>query len=135
MKQSLPGIKNISVLPCAGIPQHAMAKCLSDIPVGLNCNTSNLDIYPESSLEVESNYTNGDYYENLTLKFTSTTRIPKQRKMALVITDTEGHNYLIGTKDRPFPVIEYTREISGSRNIYDIKVTFSGKRALIPCAI
>ena len=85
MKQSLPGIKNISVLPCAGIPQHAMAKCLSDIPVGLNCNTSNLDIYPESSLEVESNYTNGDYYENLTLKFTSTTRIPKQRKMALVV--------------------------------------------------
>ena len=98
MKQSLPGIKNISVLPCAGIPQHAMAKCLSDIPVGLNCNTSNLDIYPESSLEVESNYTNGDYYENLTLKFTSTTRIPKQRKMALVVTDVEGKNYLIGTK-------------------------------------
>ena len=135
MKQSLPGIKNISILPCAGIPQHAMAKCLSDIPVGLSCSASKLDIYPEASLEVESDYTNGDYHENLTLKFTSTTKIPKSRKMALVVTDVEGKNYLIGTKERPYPVIEYTMEISGSRNIYDIKVTFSGKRALIPCAI
>ena len=135
MKQSLPGIKNISILPCAGIPQHVMAKCLSDIPVGLSCSASKLDIYPEASLEVESDYTNGDYHENLTLKFTSTTKIPKSRKMALVVTDVEGKNYLIGTKERPYPVIEYTMEISGSRNIYDIKVTFSGKRALIPCAI
>lgn len=135
MKQSLPGIKNISILPCAELPLHAMAKCMSNIPVGINCDASNLDIYPECSLEVESKYTNGDYFENLSLEFTSTTRIPKNPKMAFVITDIEGHNYLIGTKERPFPVIEYTREISGSRNIYDTKVTFSGKRALIPCAI
>jgi hypothetical protein len=55
--------------------------------------------------------------------------------MALVVTDVEGENYLIGTKERPYPVIEYTREISGSNRVYDVKVTFSGKRALIPCAI
>ena len=135
MKQSLPGIKNISILPCAGLPQYAMAKSLSDIPVGINCATSNLDIYPEYSLEVESKYTNGNYFENLSLEFTSTTRIPKNPKMAVVITDVEGNNFLIGTKERPYPVIEYTKGVSGTSNIYEIKVTFSGKRALIPCAI
>jgi hypothetical protein len=61
--------------------------------------------------------------------------LPNAHKMALVVTDVEGENYLIGTKERPYPVIEYTREISGSNRVYDVKVTFSGKRALIPCAI
>ena len=42
MKQSLPGIKEIKILPCAGLPQHAMAKCMSDIPVGINCAASAL---------------------------------------------------------------------------------------------
>lgn len=135
MKQSLPGIKEIKILPCAGLPQHAMAKCESDIPVGINCAASLLDIFPEHSLELESKYENGGYYESLTLKFLTTTRIPNARKMALVVTDVEGENYLIGTKERPYPVIEYTREISGTNRVYDVKVTFSGKRALIPCAI
>ena len=77
----------------------------------------------------------GTYYESTTLQFTTTDEIQQSQELAFVVTDVHDKSYLIGCKEAPYPVVDITTNLDKDNNISHVKVSFSRKKSLIPCAV
>ena len=49
---------------------------------------------------------NNDTLEKVKLSFSTTSQLPAHEHLAFVIQTVDGKQYLIGTADKPFPVIK-----------------------------
>lgn len=134
MKQSLPALKSIAYLPCSLVSPDTLEKYLAGIPVGIFAAVTPVVHFDSSSCEAEAEYNNGVSYEKTTLQFRTTDDIPRSQDIAFVITDVQGKSYLIGHLERPYPMVAVTFTIDKDTNIYEVKVSFSSRKALIPCA-
>lgn len=65
--------------------------------------------------------------------FASRFRIPYP--LAFIVMDAQENYFLIGAKEKPYPIVEITKGLSPDANVNDIKVTFSRRKSLIPCSI
>ena len=134
MKQSLPALKSIAYLPCSLLPPDTLEKYLTGIPVGIFAAVTPVVYFDSSSCEAEAEYHNGVSYEKTTLKFRTTDEIPRSQDIAFVITDVQGKSYLIGHRELPYPMVAITSVIDKDTNIFEVKVAFSARKSLIPCA-
>ena len=57
------------------------------------------------------------------------------QQLAFVVTDVNNHTYVIGCKEAPYPVVDITTKVDDDNNISHVKVSFSRKKSLIPCAV
>ena len=135
MKQSLPGITSIATLPCLSVPLFAMEKALSGIPVGIMAKPSPVTLYGVTSCEAESEYDNASYLEKVTLQFETTDSIDTSSPLAFVVHDANRRTFLIGCREAPYPVIEINKSNDNERNISKVKVSFTRRKALIPCHV
>lgn len=135
MKQSLPGIKAISFVPCHLLSPNIAEKHRAGIPVGVFSTSTPIEHYGNASCEAESEYINGGYSEKTVLQFTTTDEILQKPELAFVVTDVHDKSYLIGVKEAPFPMVDITQKIDDDTNIYQVKVTFQRQKSLIPCAV
>ena len=125
MKQSLPGITSIAILPYSSVPLFAMEKALSGIPVGIMVKPSPVTLYGVASCEAESEYDNASYLEKVTLQFETTDSIDTSSPLAFVVHDANKRTFLIGCREAPFPVIEINQSNDNERNISKVKVSFA----------
>lgn len=134
-KQSLPGIKAIAFLPCKLLPPNIVEKYRAGVPIGVFAYSKSIEHYGNASCEAESEYIGGGYFEKTSLDFTTTDEIPQTRELAFVVTDVNNHTYAIGCKEAPYPVVDITTNIDKDNNFSHVKVSFSRKKSLIPCAV
>ena len=135
MKQSLPGITAVAILPYSSVPLFAMEKAIAGIPVGIMAKPAYVTLYGIASYESESEYDNASYLEKVTLQFETTDSIDTSSPLAFVIHDANRRTFLIGCREAPFPVIEKNKSNDNERNISKVKVSFTRRKALIPCHV
>lgn len=135
MKQSLPGIKAISFVPCHLLSPNIVEKYRAGVPIGVFSLTTPIEHYGNASCEAESEYIGGGYFEKTSLEFTTTDEIQQMPELAFVVTDVHDKSYLIGVKEAPFPIVNITTKVDNQTDISDVKVIFSRQKSLIPCVI
>ena len=135
MKQSLPALKSIAYLPCSLVSPDTLEKYLASIPVGIFAAVTRVVHFESSTCEAEAEYNNGVSYEKTTLQFRTTDDIPPSQDIAFVVTDVQGKSFLIGHRERPYPMVAVTSIIDKDTNIFEVKVQFSARKSLILCAI
>ena len=123
-KQSLPGIKAISFVPCQHLSPNIVEKYRAGIPVGVFSTSTPLEHYGNASCEAESEYIGGGYFEKTSLDFTTTDEIPQSQELAFVVTDVHDKSYLIGVMEAPFPIVNITTKVDDETNISEVKGTF-----------
>ena len=75
---------------------------------------------------------------NAVLRFRSGVLIPDNGHLAFVVTTPNGENFLIGSKERPFAIMEFEQnsgEPSGNPAGFDYEIKHVGIRSMIPCDI
>ncbi len=135
MKQSLPSIVAISYIPCSSLAPNITEKFIAHLPIGIYPLPTAIEHYGNASCEAEQEYDNNGYVEKTVLQFTTTEDISHYPPLAFVIKDAEGQSYIIGTKEKPYPMMEVTRSIDKETNIYSYKVTFTRRKSLVPCSV
>lgn len=135
MRQSLPGIKFIGYLPCPLLPPNILQKSLAGVPVAIYSPPTPVEHYGNAECVAEQEYDHGSYLENTTLTFTTTGEIPNNLPVAMVVTDVEGKSWVIGFREHPYPIIESKQQTDEEKNIFEIKVTFTSQKSLVPCTV
>lgn len=133
MTQSLPGIASISYLPCHNLAPNIMEKHLAGIPIGVYALSTPVEFFGDASCDAESEYTNGAYAQKTSLQFSTCDNIDNSLPLAFVITDVQGNSFLVGCRERPFPIVEIRKVLDVEKNVFEVKVVSNGRRSLIPC--
>lgn len=92
-------------------------------------------LHGDGECVAESSDENGTTSEKTTLQFTTTTEIPNNQPLAFVVEDAYHQFYLIGSREKPYPVVESTKRIDAEKNVFEVKVTFTAQKSLIPCLV
>jgi hypothetical protein len=135
MKQSLPNIIDIYIVPCASLIPNITEKYRAGLPVAIFPLPTAIEHHGTASCEAEQEYDNGGYSEKTVLQFTTTEDISHYPPLAFVVTDANGQSYVIGTQEAPYPIVEITQTIDKEVNVNNIKVTFTRRKSLVPCVI
>ena len=135
MKQSLPNIIDIYIVPCASLIPNITEKYRAGLPVAIFPLPAPIEHHGSASCEAEQEYDNGGYSEKTVLQFTTTEDISHYPPLAFVVTDANGQSYIIGTQEAPYPIVEITQTIDKEVNVNNIKVTFTRRKSLVPCVI
>lgn len=134
MKQSLPGIERIATVPCQLLSPNIIEKYKAGVPIGVFAITTPIEHYGNASCEAVSEFDEGGYVEKASLHFNTTTEISQQQNLAFVITDVNGKSFVIGCMEAPYPIVNITQKVDEDTNIYEVKVSFTRIKALIPCS-
>ena len=135
MKQSLPGIVAISYIECSELPKNIEMRSLAGIPVAIYGNLTGVCFSGNPTCITESEYDSHAQSERTTLTFVSTCELPVRRRLAFVVQDVNGRNYLIGHLEAPHPTIRCTGSLgtpSEEKAGYTYEVTLIGRKALVP---
>ena len=135
IKQSLPAISVIGFLPCNELPPDVLLKYLSGMPISIFTSPTPIEHYGNASCEAVSEYDNGSRLEKTTLNFTTADEVPERQDLAFIVRDAQGREYVIGQKERPFPIVEISTSVDKDENIKEVKVVFSARKSLIPYSI
>lgn len=135
MIQSLPDIIAVYRVPCSQLIPNITEKYRAHVPVGVYPLPTEIALCGEASCEAEQEYDNGGYWEKTVLQFRTLEVISTTPPQAFIAKDAQGQAYIIGARERPFPIVEVTHTIDKDTNVYNVKVTFSARKSLVPCSI
>ncbi|MCR5314373.1 MAG: hypothetical protein K6E52_00555 [Bacteroidaceae bacterium] len=135
MSPSLPDIIAIYLIPCDSLPANITEKFRAHIPVSIPDVLTQIEHCGNASCEAVQQSDNGAVSEKTVLQFYTAENICLFPPLAFVITDAQNQSYVIGTKERPYPMVEITKGIDRDANRYSVKVTFNRMKSLIPCLI
>ena len=136
--QSLPGITKLGYVPSENLQRQIMQKRLAGLPVGVFTDIIPIDFVGVPTCTTVSDYDNNGRLEKATLKFVTNDNIPIYKDIAFVITDSNNKSWLLGTKEKPRPIIHIehnTGTPSGDVNAYAFEVSLYAHKALIECQI
>lgn len=138
IQQKLPGIKDLGYLPTDNLQRQIMQKYLAGVPVGILTDVTPINFVGTPTCESVSDYDNGGRIEKTTLKFLTNDDIPTYKDIAFVITDCDSKSFIIGTREKPRPIIHVSRfsgQADGEPSAFSFEVTLYAQRSLIPCSI
>lgn len=135
MKFSLPGIVAIAYVECRNLSPDITLRHCCGLPVAVYTTSVPVEHYGDASCEGESDFEKGGYFEKTKLEFRTTDEIPQNKALAFIVEDAQGEHYVIGAREKPFPMVEVTTSIDKDTNIKSVKVTFSAKKSLVPCVV
>ena len=133
--QSLPSIIRIFTVPCAQLAPNIMEKHLAGVPVGIYPLPTEIEQYGTGSCVAESAIEEGSIIEKTTLQFNTTQNIDNTGQVAFIILDANLQYYIIGTKEKPYPLVEVTKAVDRDTNVNTVKVTMARRKSLIPCSV
>lgn len=135
---NIPGITKISIVECNALQQNLEWKCIADIPIGISTDTKPICFSGIPTCEAVTTCLKNDESEKTTLKFNSTVDIPTSIPVAFIITDAQKKSFIIGAKEKPFPIISKTKRTGspeGDSSIISYEVTRESLKSLIPVVI
>lgn len=134
----LPGIVRIGYVPCRLIPEYLTLIAVSGVKPTLTLSLHDIALEGEATCEAEDDFDNNSHLEKATLKFKTLEVLPVDDKLAFAVETAAGDTFLIGAKEKPYPVVKRERNTgvpSGDPATVSYKVTLSTKVALVPCKI
>ena len=135
---NLPGIVAIGYCLCENIQPNIVLKYSSGIPVGVFTEITPVHFFGQPSYDAVEEYDNNGRKLLCTLKFVSNDNIPLHKHLAFVITDASGTSFIIGSRERPYPVIKSSATSgtpSGESNATTYEIKWSSVGMPIRCAI
>lgn len=135
---SLPGIAKIGYCLCENIQPNIVLKHSSGIPVGVFTEIVPVRFFGVPTCETSSEYDSNGRKVVYTLKFVTNDNIPLNKHLAFVITDASGASYIIGSRERPYPVVKSSATSgnpSGESNATTYEIKWSSVGMPIRCAI
>ena len=135
MKQSLPDIVAIHKILCESLVPNITEKCCAHLPIEISVPLTAIEHFGNASCEAEQQYESGGYSEKTVLQFITTEDVDQYPPLAFVVTDAQGQSYVIGAKEKPYPMVEVTKTIDKDTNVNSVKVTFTRRKSLVPCMI
>ena len=136
--QSLPGITSLGYVPSERLQRQIMQKALAGLPVGVFTDIAPINFVGVPTCVTQSDYDNNGRLEKASLKFVTNDNIPIYTDIAFVMTDSNGKSWLLGTKERPRPIIRIERSTGtpeGDGNAFSFEVSLYAHKALIECQI
>ena len=134
--ERLPGIRHIAYVDAEALTPHITLQALAKIPVGIFARLSFVSFDKKTALcETETEFDNNSTLETATLTFTSTETLPTDKKLAFALTCVNGEQWLIGSKEAPFPFIKKESSSGlpeGDANTIQYTITYTNKVALVP---
>ena len=106
--------------------------------VGVFTKIMPVRIFGQPSYEAVEEYDNNGRKVLCTLKFVSNDNIPVHKHLAFVITDASGTSFIIGSRERPYPVVKSSATSgnpSGESNATTYEIKWSSVGMPIRCAI
>ena len=134
----LPGIVHIGYIDCSLIPEYLMQIAISGVKPTLTLSLHDITLEGEATCEAEDDFDNNSHLEKATLKFKTLEVLPVDEKLAFAIETAAGKTFLIGTCEKPHPIVKRERNTglpAGDPATIAYKVTFSAKVAPVPCSI
>lgn len=135
---SLPGITKIGFVECELLQPNIALKHSSGIPVGVFAEITYISFFGQPSCEAVEEYDCNGHKVVTLLSFVSNDNIPTYKHLDFVITDASGASFLIGTKERQFPVIKssaLTGSPQGESNATTYEVKWTSICKPVPCAV
>ena len=135
---SLPGIVAIGFCLCENIQPNIVLKHSSGIPVGVFTEITPVRFFGQPSYEAVEEYDNNGRKVVTSLKFVTNDSIPTYKHLAFVITDASGTSFIIGSRERLYPVIKSSANSgtpSGESKATSYEVRWTAIASPIPCAI
>lgn len=135
---SLPGIKKIQIVRCNDLPSSAMLNSICGCIVAVAAPASSIDFIGRPLLTWDGSKVNGLRQEKSTLEFVSARPLPEGENLAFIVTGAGGQQYLIGTREGNFPIINYsdtTGELGGSAAVRTYKITHIAQKSVLPCVL
>lgn len=135
---SLPGIFKIGFLECSKLAPQLALKSIAGVPIAILTDITNVIFSGLPTCEAVNDNDNNGRSEKTTLKFTTTQKIPEVRPLAFVIHCVNGQIFLVGSKERPYPIIKITNNTgtaSGSVSAYSVEITHSAIKSLLSVAV
>ncbi len=105
------------------------------MPIRISGQISRIEHFGNASCEAEQQYEGGGYSEKTVLQFITAENVAQYPPLAFVLTDAQGQSYVIGAKEKPYPMLEVTKTIDKDTNVNSVKVTFTRRKSLVPCMI
>ena len=136
--QSLPGIAQICYCLCDNLQPNIVLKHSSGTPVGVFTDIVPIRFFGSPSCETTEEYDNNGRKAITTLTFVTNDNIPTYKHLAFVITDVSGTSFIIGSRERPYPVIKSSANSgtpSGESKATSYEVRWTAIASPIPCAI
>lgn len=131
----LPGISRIAYVLAETLSPYISMQAIAKVPVGVFARLSFLSFDKRTALlETETELDNNDTIETATLTFYSSEELPTGN-LCFVVSLVNGEQYLIGTKEAPFPVVkrEQTSGLpDGDAHTTKYTILYSNHMALVP---
>ena len=134
--QRIPGITKMMYMFAETLTASITQKALANVPVGVFADTFLIPHIGDAVCEMETQFDNNDTLEKVKLSFSTTSQLPAHEHLAFVIQTVDGKQYLIGTADKPFPVIKVddsTGKVDGDSAATKYTISYTNKVALVPC--
>lgn len=135
MVVTFPGVKKICVADPSLLQKSIVEAHMAMLPVTVLCDVSKVKFVGEPKLQVVSYSSASSFSEKSTLEFSSPEKLTLPSPSAWIVTLVSGKSYLIGTAERPFPVVECSfssGEKTGEAAVYRYKISHVGAISAIP---
>ena len=103
---SLSGVAQIGYCLCENIQPNIVLKHSSGIPVGVFTEITPVRFFGQPTCEAVEEYDSNGHKVVTSFKFVTNDNIPTYKHLAFVITDASGTYFIIGSRERPYPVIK-----------------------------
>ena len=125
---TIPGLKAVHIIKANLLPPQIVFKTLCAISIYVPDSLRKICIEGVAQVEIVNEYANNGRKVTTTLKFASADVIDVSVPYAFIYTDMLGKHYLIGAKEKPYPVIT-TKQNSGvpgsSSAVIEYEVTWT----------
>ena len=135
---SIPGIRDIRVIPCPLLPKGAMMHSICGCLVTISAPATTVPFIGTPTLAWESTMADGASQEKSTLQFTTARPLTAAGHLAFVITAADGRCFLIGTREGRFPKIEYsatTGDPARTPSLFTYKISHIAQKSVLPCLL
>lgn len=136
--QSLPGISKIQIVRCSDLQADVMLHSISGCIVAIVAPSETVEFVGRPILSWDGSQVNGARQETSKLEFSTIHPIPEGVNLAFVVTTADGRQFLIGSREGRFPVIEYTEttgEPGRSASVRTYKVSHIAQKSVLPCVL
>lgn len=134
----MPGVIAVRWIKAANLSSHLLEKYIAGVPVALGTIGNELKLEDTASASGLNSVENNGLTSKAELEFKTMDEVPRDEDIAWAAQDADGNWWLIGTRERPFPVVEISQSTGtpgGDPAVATVKVTHSAKIALIPVAL
>lgn len=133
----LPSLCRICYVPASSLPFDVAERFLAGLSVAVYSDVVEVPFVGFPSCESTEEYQNNGTVHKTQLKFVSTEQLPTRQHLAFIVSDVNGNDFLIGTQEKPYPIVKVKRTTGDddSHAGFDYEVSLTSIAGLIPCTI